>query len=79
MIFDNLEIINNMKAKLQNAAGREIYNKRIGIVEHPFGEIKEHKKFQRFNYLCVAKVNTQWKIVCAAYNLRKWNKLKTAG
>jgi len=26
MIFDNLEIINNMKAKSQSAAGREIYN-----------------------------------------------------
>lgn len=77
-ILDNIKIINEMKKKLQSAEGREIYNKRIGIVEHPFGEIKEHKKFQRFSYRGLKKVKVQWSMICTAYNLTKWNKINNS-
>lgn len=75
IIFDNLETIKSMKKKLQSKKGRKIYNKRIGIVEHPFGEIKEYKNFQRFSYRGEVKVNMQWSLVCTAYNLRKWHRI----
>lgn len=60
-----------MKAKLKTEAGRNLYRMRKAIVEPVFGQIKEWRGFRRFSLRGKEKVQAEWRIVCAAHNLRK--------
>jgi len=60
-----------MKAKLQTEAGRNLYRMRKAIVEPVFGQIKEWRGFRRFSMRRLTKVRAEWRLVCATHNLLK--------
>jgi len=60
-----------MHAKMQTAAGRTIYNRRMHIGETPFAIIKNIFEVRRFLLRGLEKVRTEWRWVCTAYNLKK--------
>lgn len=67
-----------MAAKLQTDAGRNAYRKRKWIAEPPNGWIKSVLGFRQFSLRGLGKVQDEWKIVCAALNLRRMNVLRMA-
>jgi hypothetical protein len=68
-VFDNLEELNNLREKM--ISQKDIYNKRLGIVEPVFGTITEHRRFKRFLVRGKEKVKTQWSMICSSFNLRR--------
>jgi len=60
-----------MARKLQTKAGRRRYKKRKGIVEPPFGWIKNVLGFRSFSMRGLPKVTGEWDLVCLAVNLRR--------
>ena len=62
-----------MAAKLNSEAGRSAYRKRKWIAEPPNGWIKSVLGFRQFSMRGLHKVQEEWKIVCAALNLRRMN------
>jgi hypothetical protein len=60
-----------MHAKMQTEAEREIYNRRMHIGETPFAIIKGIMEVRRFLLRGLEKVQTEWRWVCTAYNLKK--------
>ena len=60
-----------MKLKLKSEAGQEIYRLRKAIVEPVFGQIKEWRRFRRFSFRGLQKVQAEWKLVCLTHNLLK--------
>ena len=67
-----------MAAKLQTDEGRKAYRKRKWIAEPPNGWIKSVLGFRQFSLRGLTKVQDEWKIVCAALNLRRMNALRMA-
>jgi len=53
------------------AENREKLSRRKGIVERSFAEIKQHMGLRRWTYRGLRGTNTQWALMCTAYNLRK--------
>jgi len=60
-----------MSAKLATASGREQYCKRKHIAEPPNGWIKSVLGFRQFSMRGYRKAKCEWKLVCAALNLRR--------
>ncbi len=60
-----------MAAKLQTAAGRAKYRRRKVIVEPPNGWLKQVLGFRQFSLRGIDKVRGEFKLVCAALNLRR--------
>ncbi|MCW5235877.1 hypothetical protein D5047_19180 [Verminephrobacter eiseniae] len=60
-----------MAAKLQSLEGRAKYRRRKAIVEPPNGWIKHVLGFRQFSFRGVEKVRSEFKLVCAALNLRR--------
>lgn len=60
-----------MRHKLRTEAGQAVYKMRKAIVEPVFGQIKEQRGFRRFSLRGLTHVGYEWKLVCAASNLRK--------
>lgn len=67
-----------MAAKLQTEQGRSAYRKRKWIAEPPNGWIKSILGFRQFSLRGINKVQDEWKLVCAALNLRRMNVLRVA-
>jgi transposase len=67
-----------MAAKLQTDQGRSAYRKRKWIAEPPNGWIKSVLGFRQFSLKGLSKVQGEWKLVCAALNLRRMNLLRMA-
>jgi transposase len=61
----------DMREKLKSALGRELYARRKTIVEPVFGQIKCAMPFARFSLRGLAKVGSEWGIVCCCHNLLK--------
>ena len=61
----------DMREKLRSALGRELYARRKTIVEPVFGQIKYAMRFLRFSHRGLAKVGSEWGIVCTCHNLLK--------
>ena len=66
---DNLS--QEMRDKIDNPAYREIYSRRMQIVEPVFANITYFKKMNRFTLRGKQKVDTQWKLFCIIHNLWK--------
>ena len=64
-----------MKHRLATTAGKEKYQLRQQTVEPVFGIIKSVLGFRRFLLRGVEKVNLEWTLVCAAYNLKRLHRL----
>lgn len=60
-----------MAHKLRTEGGKAIYKMRKAIVEPVFGQLKELRGFRRFSLRGFSNVGSEWKLICAAFNLRK--------
>ena len=57
--------------KIDTTEGRDIYSKRMGIVEPVFGNITYAKGLNRFTLRGKKKVNIQWTLYCLVHNIEK--------
>lgn len=57
-------------------ANKEYYKKRKAIVEHPFGTFKRSMHFTYFLLKGLEKVNTEFKLICSCYNIKRLINLK---
>jgi hypothetical protein len=64
-------ITERMRHRLSTKVGRELYALRKQTVEPVFGIIKEVMGFRRFSMRGKWKAETEWSLVCTAYNLRR--------
>lgn len=71
--------VERQRAKQKDPAKRKLLRKRKAIVEHVFGQIKEHQAFRRFSVRGLENVRTQWALVCTAFNLNKLYRQWLAG
>jgi transposase len=60
-----------MAAKLQTQQGQDKYRRRKAIVEPPNAWIKQVLGFRQFSFRGIEKVRCEFKLVCAALNLRR--------
>ena len=64
-----------MAAKVHSEHGRRIYRQRMSLAESPNGIIKSVLGARQFLLRGVERVQTEWRWICTAYNLRilaKW-------
>jgi transposase len=66
---DNLS--EKMRKKIDNPAYRELYSRRMQIVEPVYSNITYNKGMNRFTLRTERKVNIQWKLYCMAHNIGK--------
>ena len=64
-------VAEQMRHKLRTAEGQAVYKLRKAVVEPVFGQIKEARGFRRFLLRGLAKVQAEWKMICATHNLLK--------
>jgi hypothetical protein len=64
-------VTEQMRHKLRTAEGQAVYKLRKAVVEPVFGQIKEARGFRRFLLRGLAKVQAEWKMICATDNLLK--------
>ena len=74
--FDRREISEasfsqKMIEKVEGAAGRYLYGKRMGIVEPVFANLRHMLGLDRFTLRGARKVNTQWRLFALVHNLGK--------
>jgi hypothetical protein len=60
-----------MKKKIDTEEGREIYSRRMAIVEPVFGNIRGNKRLDRFTLRGKAKVNIQGMFYTIVHNIEK--------
>ena len=60
-----------MMEKVDTPKGRNIYEKRLGMVEPVYANIRTHKRLDRFTLRGKDKVNIQWKLYCMVHNIEK--------
>jgi len=63
--------IQAMAEKIDTEQGRDIYNKRIGIIEPVFANIRFQKRLDRFWLRGKTKVNIQWLLYCMVHKIGK--------
>lgn len=68
--------LDKMKQRLKNDKGKAIYKKRKQTVEPVLGVIKEILGFRRFSLRGETETDAEWKLVCLAYNLKRFFKLQ---
>jgi len=62
-----------MIQKIDTDKGREIYSKRMGLIEPVFANIRSTLRLDRFSLRDKIKVNIQWLLFCITHNLGKIN------
>ena len=72
--FFNRNYSDEMRLKIDTAEGREIYSRRMGIVEPVFGNIRGCKKLDKFTLRSKSKVNIQWVLYTIVHNMDKITK-----
>jgi len=65
------DLIEQMMAKIDTEKGRERYDRRLGIVEPVFANIRTQKRLDRFTLRGKLKVNIQWQLYCIIHNIEK--------
>ena len=68
-----------MIRKIDSAAGRFLYGRRMGIVEPVFANVCSMLGLNRFTLRGRAKVNVQWRLFAVVHNLRKIHRYGWAG
>ena len=63
-----------MRKKIDRPEIRNIYSKRMGIIEPVFANITSCKRMNRFTLRGKDKVNIQWLLYCTVHNLGKITK-----
>jgi len=64
-----------MTRKLQTQAGAAVYAARKAIVEPVIGQIKQARGFRQFLLRGLAKVQSEWSLVCTTHNILKMYRL----
>lgn len=59
--------------RVMSESGRAMMKLRRCVVEPVFGTLKAGWRFLRFQVRGLSRVNTEWMLLCAAYNARKLN------
>jgi transposase len=75
-IWPHTTAVQDMRARIKGAKEAVQLGKRQQIIERVFAHIKQHEGFRRWTVRGLEAVNTQWALLCCAYNLRillqKW-------
>jgi hypothetical protein len=66
-----------MIEKIDTPHGRDMYSRRMGIVEPVFANIRYCKGLNRFTLRGKNKVNIQWLLYCCVHNIEKTLKAGT--
>jgi hypothetical protein len=64
-------VLDEMKAKIDSPLGKEIYARRLAIVEPVFANICVHKHMNRFTLRSKSKVDVQWRLFAVVHNIGK--------
>ena len=64
-------LIEQMKARIDAPEGRQIYARRLAIVEPVFANIRIHKRLDHFTLRTKAKVDVQWMLFALVHNIGK--------
>ena len=64
-------LIDEMKAKIDSDQGKQIYARRLGIVEPVFANICVQKRMNRFTLRSKLKVDVQWRLFALVHNIGK--------
>ena len=64
-------LIDEMKAKIDTQQGKQIYARRLGIVEPVFANICVQKRMNRFTLRTKLKVDVQWSLFALVHNIGK--------
>jgi transposase len=64
-------LIDEMKAKIDSELGKQIYARRLGIVEPVFANICVQKHMNRFTLRSKSKVDVQWRLFALVHNIGK--------
>jgi transposase len=64
-------LIDEMKAKIDTEQGKQIYARRLGIVEPVFANICVQKRMNRFTLRTKLKVDVQWRLFALLHNIGK--------
>jgi hypothetical protein len=64
-------LIDEMRAKIDSPQGKQIYARRLGIVEPVFANICVHKHMDRFTLRSKSKVDVQWRLFALVHNIGK--------
>jgi transposase len=60
-----------MQEAIDSLRGRQLYSRRIAVVEPVFANLRHHKRLSRFTLRGRAKVGTQWQLYCLVHNIEK--------
>ena len=74
----SVSVIEQMRMRLKIPAYKAIYKKRKQTVEPVFGIIKSVLGFRQFSLRGVSETDSEWPLVCLAYNLKRLFKLSLA-
>jgi len=66
-----LNLIDEMKAKIDTEQGKRIYARRLGIVEPVFANICVQKRMHHFTLRSKRKVDVQWTLFALVHNIGK--------
>jgi len=64
-------LIDEMKAKIDTPRGKQIYARRLAIVEPVFANICARKRLDRFTLRSKVKVDVQWRLFALVHNIGK--------
>jgi hypothetical protein len=64
-------LIDEMKTKIDTPEGKQIYARRLAIVEPVFANIRVQKRLDRFTVHTKAKVDVQWRLFALVHNVGK--------
>jgi transposase len=67
-----------MRRRLDSDAGREQYERRLGIIEPVFANLRYNKRLARFTLRGRAKVDGQWKLFALVHNIEKLARSRSA-
>ena len=73
---EDASAVEKMRHRTQTKSGKALYKLRKQTVEPVFGIIKEVMGFRRFSLRGKDNVDTEWVLVCLAYNMKRLFNLK---
>jgi hypothetical protein len=68
--WPHAEVVQAMRARLQEPWARSLYQQRSQIVERRLGPLKQHDSFRRWTVGGLEAVRTQGSLLCTTLNLR---------
>jgi hypothetical protein len=66
-----VNLCDKMRKKIDDPAWRELYSRRMQIIEPAFADIAYCKGMNRFSLRSRIKVNIQWLLFCMVHNIAK--------